>query len=346
MPSGIERERIFSDDSDPLEELRELRAKEAEESAEEEESSTDTSLADENEGEKENTSEEPEDLEAFEQDEEEKPSGESPADDDTEESEETPSELYKFKANGQDFEFTQEEINSQFGTVFGKAMDYTQKMQKISPYRKMISALEEENISQEQLNLAIDVLKGDKGALQKLITDNKIDVYDLDTEEEENSYQAKDYGKNEHELALEEIDNQISADPEYSQTVEIIGKQWDERSRQALSDNPQWIAGLHSDVKSGVFAKVSPEATKMKMLDGGTKPDIEYYLEAGERLFKQQEDPAKEATQQFKDDSAVANKKRAASSTRARPGSKGVVDYLEDNDEKFDAWYDKLMQNS
>ena len=71
----------------------------------------------------------------------------------------------KFKANGQDFEFSDEEILDQFETVFGKAMDYTQKMQKIAPYRKMISALEQEGVTHDALNLALDALKGDKGAM-------------------------------------------------------------------------------------------------------------------------------------------------------------------------------------
>ncbi len=360
----IERDRIYASDKDPMEELAELRSQGLVEDGVEQ---TEEYIPENSKEETTDEATETDDLEAFEapeedvkEDVEESPesdeeadSEEEPEGDEAKVDDEAPSSIYKFKANGQDFEFTQEEINAQFGTVFGKAMDYTQKMQKISPYRKMVSALEDENITQDQLNLAIDVLKGDKGALQKLIAERSIDIYDLDTEGETSAYQAKDYGKNEHELQLEDIDRQISADPEYPQTIDIVGKQWDARSRQALSDNPEWISGLHADVKSGTFAKVSPEAAKLKMLDGGSKPDIEYYLIAGQQLFEKAnakptpvEDPVEKATQQFKDDSAVANKKRAASSTRSRAGSKGVVDYLDDNDEKFDSWYDNIMKNS
>jgi hypothetical protein len=361
----IERDRIYASDKDPMEELAELRAQGAIQDGTEQ---TEEYISDNPPEETEAEATETDDLEAFEApddtaeeaeeeeedtDEESKEETEDDEDDKEADEAETTSSIYKFKANGQDFEFTQEEINAQFGTVFGKAMDYTQKMQKISPYRKMVSALEDENISQNDLNLAIDVLKGDKGALQKLIAERSIDIYDLDTEGETGDYQAKDYGKNEHELQLEDIDRQISADPEYPQTIDIVGKQWDERSRQTLSDNPEWISGLHADVKSGVFAKVSPEAAKMKMLDGGKKPDIEYYLMAGQQLSEKGnatpepvDDPVEKATQQFKDDSAAANKKRSASATRSRVGSKGVVDYLDDNDEKFDSWYDNIMKNS
>jgi len=360
-PEEVERERIFSNDKDPMDELNELRLQEAEEANESSEESAPE--------EEETSSEEGDELDAFTEEEEasedsdeteessESEESEQEGDEESEKSSEeeapeTPAP-YKFKANGQDFEFTQQEINDQFGAVFGKAMDYTRKMQKIAPYRKMVSALEDEGIDQEQLNLAIDVLKGDKGALQKLIAEKSIDIYDLDVDGEKGEYQTKDYGKNENELDLEEVTRQISADPEYSQTLDVVTNQWDNNSRQALANNPEWLSGLHSDVKSGVFAKVAPEATKMKMLDGGSKPDIEYYLMAGQQLFEQQEqaaskqveDPAQKAAKQYKDASATANKKRSASSTRSRGGRKGVVDYLDDNDEKFDEWYDTLMEN-
>lgn len=365
-----ERDKIFASDKDPMEELAELRREEALKAPPEEPAEELTAVEEEVAAQQEEESHEvgDDDLEAFKPEEEEEkapePGGEVKAEEEevpeeesdedaVEEKEEEPSTIYKFKADGQDFEFTQEEINDQFGAVFAKAMNYTRKMQKLSPYKKMVSALEEENISEKDLNLAIDIMKGDKAALQKLIAEKEIDVYDLGTEGETQEYEAKDYGKTEHQQQLADIDRELSADPEYAQTVDIIGNQWDESSRQALSDNPEWITGLHSDVKSGVFSKVAPEATKMKMLDGGSKPDIEYYLLAGQQLKEREEklstpieDPAKVAAQQFKEDTASANKKRSASSTRSRAGTKGVVDYLEDNDEKFDSWYEDIMSKS
>lgn len=342
----LERNKIFSNDEDPMEAIAELRAQEAEETLEEEEPAEVV----------ETLEEVPDDTETEEFNEAEDEVGKDSTDELPEEEEEeeidTTDEvkLYKFKANGQDFEFTQEEINNQFGTVFGKAMDYTHKMQKISPYRKMISALEDEGISQDQLNVALDALKGDKGALQKLVAENAIDIYDLDNEEGEKVYRPTDYGKSETELALLEVNQQISGDVEYPQTLDVISNQWDDKSRQALADNPEWISGLHTDIKSGVFQKVSPEAMKMKMMDGGSKPDIEYYLQAGQQMFErtqqQTEDPADKLNKQFKNDSAVADKKRTASSTRSRSGTKSVVDYLADDDEKFDEWYKKLNDNN
>jgi len=260
----------------------------------------------------------------------------------------------KFRANGQDFEFTPEEVQAQFETVFGQAMDYTQKLQKIAPYRKMISAIEEEGITQEQLNIAIDALKGDKGALTKLLEANDIDKYDLGNDEEA-PYVPGDYGKEESQQELAQVASIIAADPEYKITVDVIDNQWDGESRDVLRKNPKFIQGLHNDIKSGVYAEVAVEAMKMKVLDRNSKSDIEYYMLAGQQRSANQQtqnaqgnvDALNKQTQDAvaKADTASseAQQKRAATSTGARADRKGVVDYLDDNDEDYDAWYAKLQ---
>jgi len=257
---------------------------------------------------------------------------------------------HKFRANGQEFEFTEQEIKDQFETVFGQAMDYTKKMQKIAPYRKMISALEQEGVSQDALNLAIDALKGDKGALRKLMEDNNIDAYDLtDKGEESEVYNPKSYGKDETSLDIEEITRTIQNDKEFAITTNVIDEQWDGDSRKLIVENPGLITGLHNDIKTGLYDKVAPAAMKMKVLDGNTKSDIEYYMLAGEQLRLAMEAEAKlnedaqGAEDKFDKASSEANDKRSATSTGARADSKGVVDYLDDNDEDFDAWYKKTM---
>lgn len=272
---------------------------------------------------------------------------------------------YTFKANGQEFEFSQDEILEQFETVFGQAMNYTQKMQKIAPYRKMISALEQEGLSQDQLNIAIDALKGDKGALQQIIKAHNIEAFDLDPDAEDAAaYQPTPYGKSEGELAIDEVSSKIAADKEYPITVDVIDNQWDQQSRNAFASNPNLIVGLHNDIKSGTYDKVAPLAMKMKVLDGSGKSDIEYYMLAGQQIAQQEEAASQQQqqnaqaqtanlNQQTQDEvskneeaSSAARKKRSASSTRTRADRQGVIDYLDDDDEKFDEWYKNLMAST
>lgn len=277
-------------------------------------------------------------------------------------------ERLTFKANGQEFEFTRDEILEQFSTVFGKAMNYTQKMQAIAPYRQMISALEQEGFTQEKLNQAIDAMKGNKDAIRKLLDDNEIDPYDLqDASEESRNYVPNVYGKNETQLDIEEITRSIQGDEEFKLTTHVIDEQWDDNSRRTIAQNPQMILGLHNDIRTGLYDKVAPAAMKMKVLDGNQKSDIEYYMLAGQQ-YAQQRDAEKEqsrkttsnqqkvdklnaqaqgADSEFDKASSEAERKRAASSTGARAdGRKGVIDYLDDDDEAFEEWYKAKIGSS
>lgn len=274
----------------------------------------------------------------------------------------------KYKANGQEFEFTPDEVMQQFGKVFGQAMNYTQKMQAIAPYRGMIAALEEQKISPEDLNLAIDVLKGDKKAIAALMNRTGVDALELDVEQAKD-YRPNNYGRDEAELDIRDIVSRISNDQEYPITYHVIDKQWDDASRQAFVKNPQLIEELHIDVKNGVFDKVSPMAMKMKVLDGGRKSDIEYYIEAGRQYYadkraeaareaqyaqtqavktqataekqKVAEVKAKEAER--KETAEAAQKRKAAAP--AKPRVKTVTNYLNDSDEEFEKWYKERIEN-
>lgn len=279
----------------------------------------------------------------------------------------------KYKANGKEFEFTDDEIFDQFGKVFGQAMNYTQKMQAIAPYRSIIETVKEQGFTQEDMNLMVDVLKGDKQALAAVMKRTGVDALDVDTEAGE-SYRPKNYGRNDTELAIQDIVEEIGKDPEYPVTYHIVEKQWDSKSRETFVKNPDLIKELHIDVRNGVFDKVSPMAMKMKVLDGGRKSDLEYYVEAGRQYYAEQaktsqyeqanaqrlakleadrvateaaerERIGKAKAEQAKRDSAqdAVAKRKAAAPTTTRADKKSVIDYLDENDEDYDQWYKKLQ---
>lgn len=356
-------EDVFNNDIDPLEGIRQLRKEESSEVHKEPETEIEISeeleyeeTAEEKEeaSEEKNTSEEQYDAEVSE---------ELESDDEKEEleskSEESASlslkEKRKFKANGQEFEFTVQEMIDQFGVVFGKSVDYTQKTQKLAPHRKRISAMEDENITDEQFNLMIDAFKGNKGAIKKIMESHNLESYDLsDDDNEQTPYVPTQYGSDEATLNLKEVVNSIAADPEYRTTEDVVRNQWDVNSQNKLAGNPNLLQGLHNDVKSGTYALVAPEAIKLKILDGNTKSDIEYYMLAGQQLSqKRNSDNSEENVSKLNEKtqaavtsadraSSEAKRKRSASSTGSR-SDRTVIDYLDDdNDEAFDDWYKKV----
>lgn len=293
---------------------------------------------------------------------------EEPTEDEEESDEvEQPIQRRRYRANGKDYEFSDEEIFQKFGDVFGQAMNYTQKMQQIKPWRKTIDAIEQAGLTGDDLNLAIDVLKGDKDAIATVLKRTGTDALDLDVEN--TNYVPKDYGRNDTELDIKDIVSEISGDKEYAVTYDVLERQWDTDSRKAFVDNPELIRQLHIDVKSGMFDTIAPIANKMKVYDGGKQSDLEYYKIAARQYFNDaaQEEARQEAqrTVQTRRDEERAereriaevkakntqrdatkkasSKRKAAAPTKKSSKAKVSMDFLDDSDENFDKWYQELQ---
>lgn len=275
---------------------------------------------------------------------------------------ETP--VHKFKANGKEYTFTPEEMMSQFPKIFGQAMDYTKKTQALKPWRKTIDAIESANLSHDQINLMIDVFKGDKNAIAEVMRRTGVDALDLDTEN--NVYTPKDYGRDDTALAIKDIVDEISSDKEFSITQQILNKEWDDRSFSELTRDPELIKLLHIDVKSGTYDKVQPIAEKLKVFDRGRQSDLEYYKQAASEYFReineaQRREQAMEEQRQLREAKAArqaelervrttqakqeavktqAVARKAAAPTKSNAGTKkSVTDYLDESDEAYDDWY-------
>lgn len=272
------------------------------------------------------------------------------------------------RANGMDHEFTNKEKLEMFDKMFPQATDYTKKMQAIKPYRKTIDAIEQAGLGQEDVNLMIDVLKGDKDAIADVLKRTGVDALDLDTEN--TNYVAKDYGRNDTELAIKDIVDEISVDKEYATTHNVLEKQWDDRSRDAFIEDPNMIKLLHIDVKSGMYDTINPIAQKLKVYDGGAKSDLDYYKAASQQYFESQaqnnsralDAEAAEKAREAKEVEAMkveevkarrakqtatknaSAKRKAAAPTKKSAGTK-QVNYLDDSDEAFEEWYSKLQDS-
>ena len=322
------------------------------------EDSDDDTSSDDNEEEK---FEEDSEIDEGEPDEELDSDDEQTTEDETESEDEEQPVLRKYRANGKEYEFSDDEIFEKFGQVFGQAMNYTQKMQQIKPWRKTIDAIEQAKLSQDDINLAIDVLKGDKDAIASLLKRTGVDALELDVDNSE--YQPKDYGRNETELAIKDIVDEIKGDKEYDTTYDILESKWDSKSRSEFIDNPELIRQLHIDVKSGMFDTIAPIANKLKVYDGGRKSDLDYYKEAAGQYFEKlgQEEARLEKVEQTKVEKekiskvkadtekreatkSASTKRKAAAPTKKVSGAKKRTDYLDSSDEEFDSWYDKLME--
>ena len=268
-----------------------------------------------------------------------------------------------FKANGREYKFTQDEIMAQFPKIFGQAMDYTKKTQAMKPWRKTIDAIEEAKLGHNDINLMIDVMKGNKEAIAEVLKRTGVDSLEIDTEN--SKYTPNDYGRDDKALAIKDIIEEISVDREYETTHKVLSKEWDEKSFRRMTDDPELIRLLHYDVKSGTFDKVQAVAEKIKVFDRGLKTDLEYYELASKEIAQQYQEEQRRAyeverqradrearltkqaeiervrkTQERQKEVEVkAVERKAATPTSRKAVSSKVVDYLDDSDEAFEDWY-------
>ena len=268
-----------------------------------------------------------------------------------------------FKANGREFKFTQNEMLEQFPRIFGQAMDYTKKTQAIKQWRKTIDAIEQAKLGHEDVNLMIDVMKGNKEAIAEVLKRTGVDSLEIDTEN--SKYTPNDYGRDDKALAIKDIVEEISVDKEYEITHRVLSKEWDEKSFREMTEDPDLIRLLHVDVKTGMFDKVQPIADKIKVLDRGNKTDLEYYRLASIELAQQQQeanrvsyeaerqkqereaklarqveiDRVKKTQERQKEVAVKAVERKAATPTTRKVPTSKVVDYLDNSDEAFEEWY-------
>lgn len=275
-------------------------------------------------------------------------------------------EIFKVKANGREYDFTEAEMKAQFPKIFAQAMDYTKKTQAIKPWRKTIDAIEEAKLSHDDINLMIDVFKGNKDAITEVLKRTGVDTLDIDTENS-SKYTPNDYGRDDNALAIKDIVDEISADKEYEITHKILTKDWDERSFKEMTKDPELIRLLHIDVKNGMYDKVQPIAEKLKVFDRGTKTDLEYYELASRELMMQQKleqqrlaqieeqnamrearaarqaeiERVRQAQAKQKETAVKAVERKAAAPTSRAATAPKVVDYLDATEEEFEDWYKK-----
>jgi len=283
------------------------------------------------------------------------------------------SETSIVKANGKEFSFTNQEKLEAFDKLYPQAMDYTKKTQAIKPWRKTIDAIETAELTHEDVNLMIDVLKGDPDAISQVLKRTGVDTLDLDVEE--SNYIPKDYGRDETTLEIKDVISRISVDPEYTTTQKVLSVDWDEASFKTITSQPQMIEQLHIDVKSGLYDQIQPMADKAKLFAGPNsgKSDLDFYIQAAneynlaqtraQNLARtRQEEEAKRVEAQKEAEKLLkvkakqkkakqtrqnAKKRKAAAPTRQSSTGAKVTDYLDTdsmNDEEFEKFMEKQLK--
>lgn len=290
-----------------------------------------------------------EEEESAEGGEEESTETEEDADPDTDESEDEQDygKLYAelmapFKANGRTMQAKTPEEARQLMMM---GANYNKKMVGLKPHLKTLKVLEQnELLDEDKLSFLIDLNQGKPEAIAKLLKDSNIDPIDLDLDASQ-SYKPTERKVSDEELAFDEVVERNSDSPTFPKVLDTVGNKWDQSSRQVVAQHPQLLEVINDHMANGVYDVISTEVERQRMLGQlQGMSDLEAYRQVGDTLHangsfdhlgkqddqgQQSKPAAKRASQQRSkpDDKALAERRRAASATRAAPTSKAKQDF-------------------
>lgn len=270
--------------------------------------------------------------------------------------------LAPFKANGREIKVNNadEAIN-----LMQMGANYNKKMEAIKPSLKVVKLLEQHNLlDTDKLTFLIDLDKKNPQAISKLINDSGLNPLDL-ADEEQAEYKPEPYTVDETAMALDEVLDKIKDTETFTQTINVISKEWDETSQKTIAKDPTLIERINDQMSSGMYDYIADNVANQKaqgLLVGLS--DFEAYIQTGNALhakgdlaqFNEQEEPTqerKEVTPQKvkadKSDEQRKKKKRAAAPTKRQ--TKTETNDSDENpfsgsDEEFEKFFAKKFGNS
>ena len=215
--------------------------------------------------------------------------------------------------------------------------NYTKKMQDLKPYRKIVESLNKAEIDEESLNFLIDVHRGDKEAIKKLMVKHSVDPLDLDLEN-------NDYKPNKNIVGDEDVEYAETLDdiqPSLPKIQEILGSKWDAKSKQLLLQNPALLRGLHEEIEMGRFDTLQTQLELEKTFGKHRgKADIEIYMKlAQDYVAEQQKKILPTASKPNTPKKEIPDKREAAPNKARKVGAQGSnvtkVDLFNMSEEEF-----------
>lgn len=241
-----------------------------------------------------------------------------------EESEEEKPAFGTVKIDGEDIPLNSQEDLVQLANLGTK---YASLAKKFKPIQKIAKMLEKNDLlSPEKVNYIIDVMKGNKKAISKLMKETKLDPFtDLDLEGSD-SYLPNSYNITDQEIAMDEVMEEIREDGAFTETTQAIVNM-DASSQAKFFDNPDLVKILNNQIKSGDYDKIQKEIKRLKALDYLPKADdFVTYFNVGKSLYA----AGKLSDSPKKSDNSAKQQERKSSASN--PKSKGKAPAPTKND--------------
>lgn len=185
-----------------------------------------------------------------------------------------------FKANGKTIT---PENSEDVISLMQMGANYVKKMSHIKPALKILKTMEKENITDEDIQLLIDIKKKDQTALKKLIKQQKIDPVDLSMSFDDNevdSYKPKSRIISDAEFDYSEAVEELKQSPHYDKLYDIVMNKWDDKSKAMLLNDANLIKKLHEEIMLGRFDNMQEKVEKARAFGRyADKTDLDAYID-------------------------------------------------------------------
>lgn len=228
-----------------------------------------------------------------------------------------------FKANGKMY---QPQSPSDVVSLMQKGVNYTQKMQQIAPYRKVVESLRSNNIDENELNFLIDLHKGNQDAIKSLLKRNKVDAMSMDYDQEApDTYRPHNNMASDEAVELSEIVSEI--EPNREKIYDIVFNKWDKASQNEIIKHPELLKLLNEELELGRYETIQQQLDNDRMFGRNSgMTDLQAYsqLAAAYERYQQQQFQQKQQ-QQVQQQSEASSKRAAAPSGRTNVKAKGTT---------------------
>lgn len=242
-----------------------------------------------------------------------------------------------FKANGK--EITPRNVDDVIN-LMQMGANYTKKMQVIAPMKKVIESLNKAEIDEENLNFLIDVYKGDKEAIKKLLKKHSVDPIELDLDE--TNYVPKNNIVSDEDVEFSNVIDDIR--DSLPKIQDIINSKWDKNSKDKLLSDPRLLRALHEEIQYGRFDKIQAQVEMEKMFGRyrGVS-DLDAYIDIVTKVVQkesQQPEPKVEPKPEPKVTRSIPDKTKAAptktkSTTKSNLTAKDILSMSEEDFNKL-----------
>ena len=148
--------------------------------------------------------------------------------------------------------------------------DYSNKMRGINEYKPYLKTLKDKGIigNEEKFNFAMSLLDGDKATIKKHLESLKIDLVDLELDDDANAqYSPRNYMPSKESLVLDEAMDIARSSGVEDKLRTVIAKEWDEESFGEFLRDPRVRNDLITHIQDGSFDTIQNKMTEMEMLD-------------------------------------------------------------------------------